>query len=139
MATGWHRRLAQVGRGSSGAAWAANRISSNDDDPVPSTMEARSFHHAPARTYRTALLSGPSRTLLQRNAPESVHGRVIATDTMSGTAAQLLGIEREKAAQGDHRTAGDPHVAVRRMCANAGRSSSISACRGARRSRRSSS
>lgn len=40
----------------------------------------------------TALLSGPSRTLLQRNAPESVHGRVIATDTMSGTAAQLLGI-----------------------------------------------
>lgn len=40
----------------------------------------------------TALLSGPSRTLLQRNAPESVHGRVIATDTMSGTAAQLIGI-----------------------------------------------
>ena len=40
----------------------------------------------------TALLSGPSRTLLQRNAPEAVHGRVIATDTMSGTAAQLLGI-----------------------------------------------
>lgn len=40
----------------------------------------------------TALLSGPSRTLLQRNAPESVHGRVIATDTMSGTAAQLVGI-----------------------------------------------
>ena len=40
----------------------------------------------------TALLSGPSRTLLQRNAPEAVHGRVIATDTMSGTAAQLIGI-----------------------------------------------
>ena len=40
----------------------------------------------------TALLSGPSRTLLQRNAHESVHGRVIATDTMSGTAAQLVGI-----------------------------------------------
>ena len=40
----------------------------------------------------TALLSGPSRTLLQRNAPEAVHGRVIATDTMSGTAAQLVGI-----------------------------------------------
>jgi MFS family permease len=40
----------------------------------------------------TALLSGPSRTLLQRNAPESAHGRVIATDTMSATAAQLIGI-----------------------------------------------
>ncbi|HEU5082349.1 MAG TPA: MFS transporter [Acidimicrobiales bacterium] len=40
----------------------------------------------------TALLSGPSRTLLQRHAPESVHGRVLATDTMSGTAAQMIGI-----------------------------------------------
>ena len=40
----------------------------------------------------TALLSGPSRTLLQRNAPEAVHGRVIATDTMAGTGAQLIGI-----------------------------------------------
>ena len=40
----------------------------------------------------TALLSGPSRTILQRHAPESVHGRVIATDTMAATAAQLVGI-----------------------------------------------
>lgn len=40
----------------------------------------------------TALLSGPSRTLLQRNAPESLHGRVLATDTMASTTAQLVGI-----------------------------------------------
>lgn len=40
----------------------------------------------------TALLSGPSRTLLQRNAPESLHGRVLATDTMASTSAQLVGI-----------------------------------------------
>lgn len=40
----------------------------------------------------TALLAGPSRTLLQRHAPEAVHGRVLATDTMSATGAQLVGI-----------------------------------------------
>jgi MFS family permease len=40
----------------------------------------------------TALLSGPSRTLLQRGAVESIHGRVLATDAMAGTAAQLVGI-----------------------------------------------
>ena len=40
----------------------------------------------------TALLSGPSRTLLQRNAPETVHGRVLSTDFIATNAAQLLGI-----------------------------------------------
>ena len=40
----------------------------------------------------TALLSGPSRTLLQRHAPEALHGRVLATDFVSTSAAQLLGI-----------------------------------------------
>ncbi len=40
----------------------------------------------------TALLSGPSRTLLQRNAPESAHGRVLATDFIAASGAQLAGI-----------------------------------------------
>jgi len=40
----------------------------------------------------TALLSGPSRTLLQRHAPEALHGRVLSTDSMSATGAQLVGI-----------------------------------------------
>ncbi len=40
----------------------------------------------------TALLSGPSRTLLQRHAPERIHGRVMATDSMAATTAQLVGI-----------------------------------------------
>jgi MFS family permease len=40
----------------------------------------------------TALLSGPSRTLLQRNAQEAVHGRVLATDFIAANAAQLVGI-----------------------------------------------
>lgn len=42
--------------------------------------------------FCTALLSGPSRTLLQRNAPEQVHGRVLSTDFVAASAAQLLGI-----------------------------------------------
>ena len=40
----------------------------------------------------TALLSGPTRTLLQRHAHESVHGRVLATDQVGANGAQLLGI-----------------------------------------------
>ncbi len=40
----------------------------------------------------TAVLAGPSRTLLQRHAPESVHGRVLAADQMASSSAQLLGI-----------------------------------------------
>lgn len=40
----------------------------------------------------TAILSGPTRTLLQRNAHESVHGRVLATDQVGASGAQLLGI-----------------------------------------------
>jgi DHA3 family macrolide efflux protein-like MFS transporter len=40
----------------------------------------------------TAVLAGPSRTLLQRNAPEAVHGRVLATDQMMASACQLTGI-----------------------------------------------
>lgn len=40
----------------------------------------------------TALLSGPSRTLLQRNTPETVHGRVLATDFIASSTAQLCGI-----------------------------------------------
>ena len=40
----------------------------------------------------TALLAGPTRTLLHRNAAEAVHGRVIATDAMGASAAELLGI-----------------------------------------------
>lgn len=40
----------------------------------------------------TALLSGPSRTLLQRNAPETAHGRVLATGFFAASVAQLIGI-----------------------------------------------
>lgn len=40
----------------------------------------------------TAVLSGPSRTLLQRNSPEQAHGRVLATDFIGASAAELLGI-----------------------------------------------
>ena len=40
----------------------------------------------------TALLAGPSRTVLQRHAPEAVHGRVLAADQVSSSAAQLLGL-----------------------------------------------
>ena len=40
----------------------------------------------------TALLSGPSRTLLQRNSHEQVHGRVLSTDFVAASAAQLVGI-----------------------------------------------
>lgn len=40
----------------------------------------------------TAVLAGPSRTLLQRHAPEAVHGRVLATDQMLSSSSQLTGI-----------------------------------------------
>ena len=40
----------------------------------------------------TAVLAGPSRTLLQRHAPPAVHGRVLATDQMMSSSAQLTGI-----------------------------------------------
>ncbi len=40
----------------------------------------------------TAMLAGPSRTLLQRNAPEVMHGRVLAADHVSSASAQLVGI-----------------------------------------------
>lgn len=40
----------------------------------------------------TAVISGPSRTLLQRAAPERAHGRVLAADMVAGSGAQLAGI-----------------------------------------------
>lgn len=40
----------------------------------------------------TALISGPSRTLLQRISPETAHGRVLSADFVAGGAAQLVGI-----------------------------------------------
>lgn len=40
----------------------------------------------------TAVISGPSRTLLQRAAPERAHGRVLAADMVAGSGAQLVGI-----------------------------------------------
>ena len=42
--------------------------------------------------FCTALLSGPSRTLLQRHSPERVHGRVLSTDFVAASTAQLIGI-----------------------------------------------
>lgn len=40
----------------------------------------------------TALISGPSRTVLQRSSPEHTHGRVLAADFVAGSAADLLGV-----------------------------------------------
>ncbi|MDY7101465.1 MAG: MFS transporter [Actinomycetota bacterium] len=40
----------------------------------------------------TALISGPSRTVLQRSSPVAVHGRVLSTDFVAGSAAELTGI-----------------------------------------------
>lgn len=40
----------------------------------------------------TALIAGPSRTVLQRSSPERVHGRVLSADFVAGSAAELLGV-----------------------------------------------
>lgn len=40
----------------------------------------------------TAVIAGPSRTLLQRSSPERVHGRVLAADHVAGSAAELAGV-----------------------------------------------
>lgn len=40
----------------------------------------------------TALIGGPSRTLLQRASPARAHGRVMAADYMAGSGAELLGV-----------------------------------------------
>jgi MFS family permease len=40
----------------------------------------------------TALISGPSRTVLQRSSPESTHGRVLSADFVAGSSAELLGV-----------------------------------------------
>jgi DHA3 family macrolide efflux protein-like MFS transporter len=40
----------------------------------------------------TALISGPSRTVLQRSSPEHTHGRVLSADFVAGSSADLLGV-----------------------------------------------
>jgi predicted MFS family arabinose efflux permease len=40
----------------------------------------------------TAVISGPSRTVLQRSSPERAHGRVLAADLVSGSGAELVGV-----------------------------------------------
>ncbi len=40
----------------------------------------------------TALMSGPSRTLIQREVPESEHGRVLAADLMVGSLSEVAGV-----------------------------------------------
>ncbi len=40
----------------------------------------------------TALIFGPSRTVLQRSSPESAHGRVLAADLVTGTTGELVGL-----------------------------------------------
>jgi MFS family permease len=40
----------------------------------------------------TAIISGPSRTLLQRATPERAHGRVLAADMVAGSGAELTGV-----------------------------------------------
>lgn len=40
----------------------------------------------------TAMISGPSRTLLQRSSPSRAHGRVLSADFVSGSGAELLGV-----------------------------------------------
>lgn len=40
----------------------------------------------------TAVIAGPSRTVLQRAAPERAHGRVLSADLMSGSTGELVGL-----------------------------------------------
>jgi uncharacterized membrane protein len=40
----------------------------------------------------TAVIAGPSRTVLQRSSPESTHGRVLSADLMAGSTAELVGV-----------------------------------------------
>jgi predicted MFS family arabinose efflux permease len=40
----------------------------------------------------TAVISGPSRTVLQRSSPQSTHGRVLSADFVAASAAQLVGV-----------------------------------------------
>jgi hypothetical protein len=40
----------------------------------------------------TAVIAGPSRTLLQRATPERAHGRVLSADFVAGSGAELLGV-----------------------------------------------
>jgi predicted MFS family arabinose efflux permease len=40
----------------------------------------------------TAVISGPSRTLLQRSSPERTHGRILAADLVAGSTAELAGV-----------------------------------------------
>lgn len=40
----------------------------------------------------TALISGPSRTLIQRASPQRAHGRVLAADLVAGGTGELLGV-----------------------------------------------
>src|SRR5205807_8745660 len=40
----------------------------------------------------TALLAGPSRTVLQRSSPEHTHGRVLAADFVAGSTGELVGL-----------------------------------------------
>jgi predicted MFS family arabinose efflux permease len=40
----------------------------------------------------TALISGPSRTVLQRSSPERAHGRVLSADFVAGSGAEFIGV-----------------------------------------------
>ena len=40
----------------------------------------------------TSMISGPSRTLLQRGSPVTAHGRVLSADLMSGSTGELVGL-----------------------------------------------
>jgi predicted MFS family arabinose efflux permease len=40
----------------------------------------------------TAVIAGPSRTLLQRASPQRAHGRVLAADFVAGSGAELVGV-----------------------------------------------
>jgi len=40
----------------------------------------------------TAVISGPSRTVMQRSSPQKVHGRVLSADFVAGSTAELLGV-----------------------------------------------
>ncbi|MDP1819138.1 MAG: MFS transporter [Acidimicrobiales bacterium] len=40
----------------------------------------------------TAVISGPSRTVIQRSTPQRAHGRVLSADFVAGSTAELLGV-----------------------------------------------
>ena len=55
-------------------------------------LVAVAFAGVAAWGVATAVISGPSRTLLQRGSPERAHGRVLSADMVAASSAELAGV-----------------------------------------------